>query len=1406
MSTTDILPRRYQEEIFTQAQRENIIAALGTGSGKTYISTLLIKWMATQEGARGKAIIFLVPKVPLVQQQADFIAKHSALRVIKLHSTHSLELTDREGWARTFAKYDVFVMTAQIFLNLLTHSLWGLNKVSLLVLDECHHTRKNHPYNGIMREYMLLPPGDRPKVFGLTASPIQNAKSPIVSLNELQTNMDARVIGVLDHVDELAQHTPKPAEVIQEYPISLEQFSYPEPSLWSCINVFDRATLTAIAECWPDIERRHYATLGNLGTYCASLYLFMEMKNAISAFYQPDLNPGTSDDLVVNVPHTAMEDFPEHFDDIIDILVDYEQFYSVPSDHFLLPFMVPLEWCTPKIKTLVDILATHYTPTFQGIVFVEQRQVATCLARVLPYIEELKGLVKCGDFCGNVNDVEESLRGTLKCSRGPDVVKLFREGTINLLIATSVAEEGLDFPACDIVIRFDPLQHMVAYVQSRGRARNKISKFIVMLPEGDMISRAKYEAFLQAEVHLKDIYVSRPQGFLEEAMDEDADSDADEEVELDMQDRERYVVPHTSAFVNYDNSIALLNHLCTLIPRDLYTAPHVPVYTGDFQATLDLPASLPLHPNDLSYEGPLKHSKKEAKRAVAFKAVKRLRELDVFDEYLLPVASENGKAAEDVDKRPLLDYEGIPVTMDVWVRDPWGLENRDRLWMHPVYMNGVLVAGLVTGTLLPAVQFEFGFGAFEMGGGSPLAFDEEEEGVRRKMLEEYTRLEIWHLVTTTTLAAAPSLYLVPVTDALEPDYEVIERLLSHPKGVRDWSGIIEADYGRTLVVNCNQRGRTLLLHKIQHDLTPMSPPLPGSGEAEYASYYEYYLNRWTRKRSRDCSSWTPFVPTDGSMIEVSTALRTASGVYPLTPMSGSSTKLTTVPETLLIPQGCCSWLPISETMFLTWRALPVLCKRITDIYRAREARFALGLPPIKDTLLLQALTIPAASAGWNNQRLETLGDAVLELCTTVHLFNKYPYKHEGQLDHLRRANISNRFLCSRALEVGLERFITSESHKKTRVWRYLEVEPENRQGKRMVKRTYPRRSLQDCMEALVGGAFETGGIPMALHAGVALGLGFGGLAPWSMRYERVEKVAVSPMFASLEESLGYKFRNGELLREAVTHPSFSSYSATSSYQRLEFLGDAILDLVVIHYLYRKFPSATSHQLALPRTKAVCSPALSSVAIRHLQIHKIMLINNVELSTAIAQYVPHLEAASAVTIVRDGWRYDPPKAISDVFEAIMGAVFIDSGYNYEVTAGVVERVMQEVLEVLSPIVCLDPVSILTKWVAGNKCRLKVEFRPQTKEAGDREGIEARLHGVLLAGPIVSSSMSVAKNMTAEGALDALQELGGERALVRICTCGVEKVTAVTSAMERLGDEMAIDMDITDPGEKGKAGAT
>lgn len=103
-------------------------------------------------------------------------------------------------------------------------STYGRFKVSLMVFDECHHTRKNHAYNGIMREYFQAPAGHRPKIFGMTASPIWNPKDAAESLATLERNMNAKVIAVRDHAQELSNHLPRPTEVCKICGISTYNF------------------------------------------------------------------------------------------------------------------------------------------------------------------------------------------------------------------------------------------------------------------------------------------------------------------------------------------------------------------------------------------------------------------------------------------------------------------------------------------------------------------------------------------------------------------------------------------------------------------------------------------------------------------------------------------------------------------------------------------------------------------------------------------------------------------------------------------------------------------------------------------------------------------------------------------------------------------------------------------------------------------------------------------------------------------------------------------------------------------------------------------------------------------------------------------------------------------------------
>lgn len=1365
-----LLPRRYQEEIFCRAQEGNVIAALDTGSGKTFISTLLIKWIAARDFGQGKVIVFLVPKVALVEQQGNFISKQTPLRVTKCYGAMAIDLSDRGRWKKEFDNSDVLVMTAQIFLNILTHSHWSMEKVSLLVFDECHHCRKNHAYNGIMREYFQCPSPLRPKIFGMTASPIWNPKDAVESLATLERNMDAKVIAVREHVSELLDHSPRPKEIIQPYPPSPEVYeSYPTPTLWNRLQVLNLPDEMEIP--WDKIQTRYAVTYHSLGPYGAELYLYSEMKQRLVLLvdqtngheYNGGLDYSGMD--VDGLDNAYAIQFEPELRQIGAVLCDYTAFFG-EDDSDLTKFRVPfsLEWCSPKFKVLVDLLVKHYTQTFQGIIFVEQRHVAACLAKVLLRVPYLQGFIKSAELIGHgATSVAKSQLKGMALKTQQDVVKSFREKEVNLLIATSVAEEGLDFPACDVVVRFDPIQHMVGYVQSRGRARHQTSTFVIMVQENHAADLARYRAFVESEPELKRVYQRADPVIQKSTVEEDDEDDGADPA--DLAERERYVVPSTGAILTYNSAISLLNHLCSLIPRDRFTPVHLPKYSGDFQSTLELPLSLPLPSDKLTYVGPMKRSKKEAKRAVAFMAVMQLHRLNVFDDYLLPAKSSSGADTEDADGRPILDVSDVPETMDVMVRDPFVIHQK--MWLHVITLDGKRTAGLVTGTQLPLEVMMCNGHEIRVHRAMRVIFDDEQR--QRELLQTYTKMGIWWCITGRAIQNPLSVFLVPLRETQsQPDWCAMEHAALFPWGNPDWTIITEEHHGRLMVVNSKDHGRPLLLRRVRRDLTPMSKPPKGSREGCFPTYRDYVLHLYTRK------GIPPEVPEDGPLLEVQPFPRHSSGLYALHSLGQEDDKpVANVPNAQFLPQSLCRWIGLSEDIYRTFHVLPKVLHRITDVYRAGRARFELGLPAIGTDLLVEAYTLPSANTGFSNQRLETLGDSVLKLCTVVHLFNKFPHRHEGQLDILRRNSVSNRTLLARAKENGLEHFLTGETQS-LRTWRYTLAEglssmPEGHVI-RSSPRRYPRRSLQDCMEATLGAGFRMGGIPMALQTGTALGLCLGGPLPWTLRYSRHPlSTPVPPLFTALQDTLGYEFHRSELLVEAVTHPSFRS-AVSSSYQRLEFLGDALIDLVVMHYLFKKFPEATSGQLSWARSRAVCAPALASVAVKKLSLHQILLVNNVELSMAISKYVPVLEDTTPEHIVNNGWKHDPPKALSDVLESVMGAILVDSAYDYERASVIAEAVMEDVLDVLSPNLPRDPVSELMISTARAGCR-KMSYRKTASNPDSKrnDSISVVVHDVVIVGPVSAANLSLAKGRASEEARSILQDPNSDKYLPKICTC-------------------------------------
>jgi ribonuclease-3 len=158
--------------------------------------------------------------------------------------------------------------------------------------------------------------------------------------------------------------------------------------------------------------------------------------------------------------------------------------------------------------------------------------------------------------------------------------------------------------------------------------------------------------------------------------------------------------------------------------------------------------------------------------------------------------------------------------------------------------------------------------------------------------------------------------------------------------------------------------------------------------------------------------------------------------------------------------------------------------------------------------------------------------------------------------------------------------------------------------------------------------------------------------PQALEPERAEQLR------SLEARLDVRFRDLSLLNLALTHGSYAHEGGTDragTYERLEFLGDAVLNLVVSDHLYRRFPDRSEGDLARLRARLVNEPTLADIA-RSLELGSYILLGRGE--------------------ERGGGR-ERASMLADVLEAVVGAVYLDSGYG--VAHAVVSRWYAERLE-------------------------------------------------------------------------------------------------------------------------------
>jgi hypothetical protein len=132
-----------------------------------------------------------------------------------------------------------------------------------------------------------------------------------------------------------------------------------------------------------------------------------------------------------------------------------------------------------KRYLLLDVLKEYQQDDFKVLIFVKTRCGVYELAKFLAESPQVNHFVKVGTLLGHgASTGVNNTVGGMSSNKQQGVLSEFKQGTVNVLIATSVAEEGLDVPSCKLVIRMDGIDNALQLIQSRGRARMKQSDFI----------------------------------------------------------------------------------------------------------------------------------------------------------------------------------------------------------------------------------------------------------------------------------------------------------------------------------------------------------------------------------------------------------------------------------------------------------------------------------------------------------------------------------------------------------------------------------------------------------------------------------------------------------------------------------------------------------------------------------------------------------------------------------------------------------------------------------------------------------------------------------------------------------------------------------------------------------------
>ncbi|KAM6579905.1 hypothetical protein CsatA_003679 [Cannabis sativa] len=1304
------IARNYQLELCKKAMEENIIVYLGTGCGKTHIAVLLMYELRNQiKKPQNDICVFLAPTVALVQQQAKVIEESVDFKVGICCGS-----TKQAYWKKNIKQYEVLVMTPDILLHCLSHCNIKMDSIALLIFDECHHAqiKSNHSYAGIMRSFYNKEAEKCPRIFGMTASPVigKDASSEgnlPKSINSLEELLNAKVYSVKDKKDLDSFVASAKVKVYHYGPTN--GLSNPYMAYNSKLESVKRECISTLGSKIKDnfeslkstkklLNRLHdniifcLRSLGVWGALQAIRILLKGDESERNTLIEAEDNyrDHSSCDLYLSKAANVLDSDCRRDDvgsDLSRLEILKEPFFS------------------SKLLKLIEILSSvRVQPNMKCIIFVNRIVTARSLACILQSLEFL-AYWKSNFLVG----VNAGLKGMSRKTMNI-ILEKFRDGELNLLIATKVGEEGLDIQTCCLVIRFDLPETVSSFIQSRGRARMAESEYAFLVDRGDQKELDLIENFKQDERHMNCEISVR----------------SSNETFIGLEERV-YRVDSSGASISSSYSISLLHQYCSKLPHDEYFDPKPKFFfLDDLEGTvchIILPSNAPIH---AIFSAP-QSSREAAKKDACLKAVEELHKMGVINDYLLPMQknaileeslldSSDSDSPEDDSGQVELHEMLVPAVL----KESWH-STETPFCLHSYYIEftpnpadriykkfGLFVkASLPVEAETMELELQLARGRTVMTKLIPSGvteFYEDEIILAEKFQEMFLKviLEREEFVSqfvplgTNVISKSGSqtfYLLLPVTfhdyeNTLSIDWKIIRKCLSSP---------VFRSPGDTLEKNILAPDVSLQLADGRRKISDIE------NSFAYAIHTKsfYFISHIVHERN----GHSPYTNQD-----------TETYMEHLVERFGITLKYPEQPFLLAKPLSCLHNLlcnrknndsvsrnqdeflmdfppevfqlkiigfskDIGSSIFL----LPSFMHRLENFLVAIELKnqLSLSFPEASEVTshrVLEALTTEKCQECFSLERLEVLGDAFLKFVVGRSVFILHGTLDEGQLSN-KRSNIVNnlnlcKLACKRNLQVYIrdQKFDTSEffalgrpsptictKEKEESIHsQYLNsnstvnktnaIEVRCSKGHHWLR----KKTVADVVEALVGAFLVDSGFKAAIAflrwIGIQVDFRASQVTDIFRASEKYSTLAAEINSKALESSLGYQFLHRGLLLQAFIHPSYNKLGG-GCYQRLEFLGDAVLDYLITSYLYSVYPELNPGQLTDLRSEYVNNEAFASVAIERC-LHKFLICDSSSLTQDIKVYVNSTS--------KNGLKC--PKALGDVVESCVGAILLDTGFD------------------------------------------------------------------------------------------------------------------------------------------------